>query len=60
MTRTGRDSPEVRERAIRMVQEHECEHTSQWPGNVSIATRIDRRQETLRKWCRLRALRQCL
>ena len=33
MTRTGRYSPEVRERAVRMVFEHEREHSSQRAGN---------------------------
>ena len=38
MTRPSRYSPEVRERAVRMVFEHEREHSSQWSAIVSIAT----------------------
>ena len=40
MTRSNRYSPEVRERAVRMVLEHECEHSSQWSAIVSIAAKI--------------------
>ena len=52
MTKTGRYSPEVRERAVRMVFEHEREHSSQWATIVSIATKIGCTPETLRKWVR--------
>ena len=50
MTRTGRYSPEVREQAVRMVFEHEREHSSQWATIVSIATKIGCTPETLREW----------
>ena len=40
MAKTARYSPEVRERAVRMVFEHEREHTSQWAAIVSIAGKI--------------------
>ena len=45
-------SPEVRERAVRMVFEHQAEHESQWAAIVSIATKIGCTGETLRKWVR--------
>ncbi len=50
MTRATRYSPEVRERAVRMVLEHEHEHSSQWSAIVSIASKIGCTPETLRKW----------
>jgi len=52
MTRTSRYSPEVRERAVRMVLEHEREYDSQWSAIVSIASKIGCTPETLRKWVR--------
>ena len=52
MTRATRYSPEVRERAVRMVLEHEHEHSSQWSAIVSIAAKIGCTPETLRKWVR--------
>ncbi len=52
MTRATRYSPEVRERAVRMVLEHEHEHSSQWSAIVSIASKIGCTPETLRKWVR--------
>jgi len=52
MTRTGRYSPEVRERAVRMVFENAREYGSQWAAIVSIANKIGCTPETLRKWVR--------
>ncbi len=43
-------SPEVRERAVRMVLEHRPEHPSQWAAIVSIAAKIGCTAETLRRW----------
>jgi transposase len=48
----GRFSPEVRERAVRMVLEHQDEHDSQWAAITSIAEKIGCTAETLRKWVR--------
>jgi transposase-like protein len=45
-------SPEVRERAVRLVFEHEAEHSSQWAAIGSIAAKIGCTPETLRKWVR--------
>ena len=47
-----RYSPEVRERAVRMVLEHGGSHASQWEAIGSIAAKIGCSGETLRKWVR--------
>jgi transposase len=47
-----RFSPEVRERAVRMVLEHRGEHESQWKAIASIAAKIGCSGETLRSWIR--------
>ena len=52
MGRPSRYSPEVRERAVRMVLEHEREHDSQWAAIRSIAAKIGCSSETLRHWVR--------
>jgi transposase-like protein len=45
-------SPEVRERAVRMMFEHESEYDSQWEAIRSLAAKIGCTAETLRKWVR--------
>jgi transposase len=45
-------SPEVRERAVRMVREHRGEHASQWNAIVSIAAKIGCSAGTLHEWVR--------
>ena len=43
---------ETRERAVRLVFDHESEHASQWAAIVSIAGKIGCTPETLRSWVR--------
>ena len=50
--RTTPFSPEVHERAVRMVRAHEGEHISQWSAIQSIAAKIGCSGETLRNWVR--------
>ena len=52
MARPSRYSPEVRERAIRMVREHGAEHPTQWAAIASIAGKLGCTAETLRRWVR--------
>ena len=43
---------EVRERAVRMVLEHQHEHASQWETICSVAEKLGPTAETVRKWVR--------
>jgi transposase len=52
MKKVQKYSPEVRERAVRMVFEHQAEYESQWAAINSIASKIGCTAETLRKWVR--------
>jgi transposase len=52
MNKSTRYSPEVRERAVRLLFEHQGEHASQWAALTSIASKIGCTPETLRKWVR--------
>ena len=52
MNTSKRFSPEFRERAVRLVFEHEAEHDSQWAAIGSIAGKMGCTAETLRRWVR--------
>ena len=52
MSRATRYSPEVRERAVRLVLDHEHNHPSQWAAIRSVAEKIGCTAETLRNWIR--------
>ena len=47
---TNKFSPEVRERAVRMVLDHEGEHSSRWTAVQSIAAKIGCSPHTLLEW----------
>ena len=59
MSSSNKYSPEVRERAVRMVLEHQSAHDSQWAAIGSIAEKIGCTSETLRKWVRQAERDQC-
>ncbi len=52
MAKTPRYSPEVRERAVRMLSEHQSEYPSQWQAIISLAKKFGCTPEMLRKWVR--------
>ena len=52
MNRQARYPQEMRERAVRMVFEHQDEYGSQWAAITSVATKLGMTPETLRKWVR--------
>jgi len=49
---TPKYSPEVRERAVRLVQEHRGEYPSLWAAIESIAPKIGCVPQTLHEWVR--------
>lgn len=50
MGRRSRFSPEVRERAVRLVMERRPAHPSEWAALPAVATTLGMTGETLRKW----------
>ena len=52
MKKQKRYSPEVRERAVRLLHEHQKDYESQWAAILSIAPKIGCSPETLRTWVR--------
>lgn len=47
---TNKFSPEVRERAVRMVLDNQGQHGSQWATIVSVAAKIGCAAQTLHNW----------
>jgi transposase len=52
MNKSNKFSPEVKERAVRMVQEHRGEYPSLWAAIESIAPKIGCVPQTLNEWVR--------
>jgi transposase len=52
MPRPSKYSPELRERAVRMVFDHAQDYPSQWAAMRSIAEKLGYKTESLRRWVR--------
>jgi transposase len=58
MNSPKRYSPEVRERAVRLIIEQQGEYPSKWAAICSIASKFGCTPETLRAWCKRTELTQ--
>ena len=56
MAAASKYSPEVRERAVRMVLDQRDQYASQWEAIRSIAAKIGCSSESLRKWVQRSAI----
>jgi len=56
MNKSNKFSPEIRERAVRMVQEHRAEYPSLWAAVESIAPKIGCVPQTLLEWVKRREI----
>ena len=52
MKHSNRYSPELRERAVRLVLDPQGGHETQWAAIVSVSSKVGCSAETLRKWVR--------
>jgi transposase len=52
MPRHGKYPDGLRERAVRMVLEHQGDYESQWEAICSVADKLGPTAETVRKWVR--------
>ena len=60
MNKSPKFSPEVRERAVRMVQEHREEYPSLWAAVESLAPKIGCVPHTLYEWMRKHEVDSCV
>jgi transposase-like protein len=52
MSRASKFSPEIRERLVKMVLEHQSEYESQWAAMMSVSAKVGCTAEMLRGWVR--------
>ena len=56
MSKISRYSPELRERAVRMVNDNRADYPSEWAGLTAISKLFGMSPETLRTWVRRAAV----